>query len=188
MARAKSGDYSGTSYNLFQIFLSRHMPALYSPGAQGHFWSLGLSKMFETSYCPGFGIITRGLFSRSERSWLFAYAPFLIMANTAVQKRAHANNRECSLCWTGLRLDPGHETSGIVKFYYEGRCKKVTVINRMIEFQNYLYTYLCPVLSSYHKQKKIFWHVRESLWHAQKQSPTGELFCQAKIRRKQKQR
>ena len=45
--------------NLFQIFLSRHLPALNSPGDQGHFWSCGGSKKFQTSYLPGLGIITR---------------------------------------------------------------------------------------------------------------------------------
>jgi hypothetical protein len=44
---------------LIQKFLSRHVPALNSLGEQGIFWSHGGSKMFETSYLPGFGIITR---------------------------------------------------------------------------------------------------------------------------------
>jgi hypothetical protein len=44
--------------NLFQNSLSRHMTALDSPGDQGHFWSLGASKMFETSHLHGFGIVT----------------------------------------------------------------------------------------------------------------------------------
>jgi hypothetical protein len=44
--------------DLFQNFLSRHVPALNSPGNQDHFWSLGGSKMFETRYLLGSKIIT----------------------------------------------------------------------------------------------------------------------------------
>jgi hypothetical protein len=59
----------------------------------------------KTAKCRGNEIssfVIWGLFSRSERSWLFACSRFLTMANTAIQKQAHANNRECLLCWTGL--------------------------------------------------------------------------------------
>jgi hypothetical protein len=35
---------------MFQKYLSSHMPALNSPDYPGHFWSLGGSKLLETSY------------------------------------------------------------------------------------------------------------------------------------------
>jgi hypothetical protein len=41
-----------TAINLFQTFLSRHFPGLNSLGDEGHFWLLGFSKFFETSYLP----------------------------------------------------------------------------------------------------------------------------------------
>jgi hypothetical protein len=41
----------------------------------------------------------------SARDCSHALASFKTIANTAVQKRAHTNNRECSLCWTGLTFN-----------------------------------------------------------------------------------
>jgi hypothetical protein len=45
--------------NLFEKNLSHYVPTRNSLSDQGQFWSLGGSKCFETSYLPGFGIITR---------------------------------------------------------------------------------------------------------------------------------
>jgi hypothetical protein len=60
MTRVKPGDNARTrKVTCLKTILSRNLPTLNSSDDSGGFWALIGSKNFETSYFPGFGIITR---------------------------------------------------------------------------------------------------------------------------------
>jgi hypothetical protein len=100
--------------NLFQIFLSRHLPALNSPGDQGHFWSRGGSKKFQTSYLPGLGIITRldpgDETSAPSDSTLHVYASFHLIKRPCTSipntSLSYPLEESCS-DWTGYLSSGG---------------------------------------------------------------------------------